>query len=339
MDLAAAARSVDLPGRSNCGACHWYGGGGNNVKHGDMGNALASPEPALDVHMGGLDFACQECHVTDRHRISGSSTTSSVSEGVVACTDCHDPRPHDAASPLLDQLNDHCDAVACQTCHIPQFAKADATVTLWDWSKSGDQDKLLSKTENREAYLSREKGLLVKEKNVRPFYDWYNGKHHRYLKGDPVKPDTVTCMNPPDGDIHDPAARITPYKTIYGVQPADALYKYLIVPMLFGDGYFRHFNWLRSAEQGMTAAGLKFSGDIRFVGTCMRWRVNHEVAPAKDALSCLDCHRPDGAMDFTALGYKGDPAATGGRFAAPHAEADFSGGHRAFSAGKNFMGP
>jgi hypothetical protein len=48
----------------------------------------------------------------------------------------------------------------------------------------------------------------------------------------------------------------------------------------------------------------------------MRWRINHEVAPAKDALSCLDCHRPDGVMDFKKLGYKGDPAAVGGRSAA-----------------------
>ena len=77
------------------------------MKHGDMDNNLASPSPSYDVHMGGLNFTCQECHVTDRHRISGSSTTSAVSEGVVACTNCHDSKPHDAASPLMDQLNDH----------------------------------------------------------------------------------------------------------------------------------------------------------------------------------------------------------------------------------------
>jgi octaheme c-type cytochrome (tetrathionate reductase family) len=321
VDLTEAAKSVDIPARSSCGACHWYGGGGNNVKHGDMDNTLASPDPAHDVHMGGLDFTCQECHVTDRHRISGSSTTSAVSEGSVACTDCHDEKPHDASSPLLAQLNDHCDAIACQTCHIPRFAKAAATVTLWDWSKSGGEEKLISRTDTREEYLSRKKGLLVKEKNVRPAYCWYNGKHRRYLKGDKVNLNGITCMNPPDGDIRDPSARITPYKNMHGVEPADEKYRYLIAPMLFGNGYFESFDWHKAAEQGMAAADLKFSGDIRFVETCMRWRVNHEVAPAKDALSCLDCHHSDGVMDFKALGYKGDPAATGGRLLTPDAEA------------------
>ena len=313
VDLAAAAQSVGMPGRTNCGACHWYGGGGNNVKHGDMDNNLASPSPSYDVHMGGLNFTCQECHVTDRHRISGSSTTSAVSEGVVACTDCHDPKPHDAASPLMDQLNDHCDAIACQTCHIPRFAKVSPTVTMWDWSKSGDGDKLISKTENREELLSRKKGLLIKEQNVRPTYLWYNGKHRRYLEGDPVKFDDMNCLNPPDGDIHDASARITPFKNMRGVEPADAEYGYLIVPKLFHGGYFTHFDWVKAAEQGMAAAGMKFSGKVLFVDTCMRWRINHEVAPAKDALSCLDCHRPDGVMDFKKLGYAGDPAAVGGR--------------------------
>jgi len=31
--------------------------------------------------------------------------------------------------------------------------------------------------------------------------------------------------------------------------------------------------------------------------------------------SCLDCHGPDGVMDFKALGYKGDPMTSGWRFA------------------------
>jgi hypothetical protein len=45
----------------------------------------------------------------------------------------------------------------------------------------------------------------------------------------------------------------------------------------------------------------------------MYWRLNHEVVPKKNALSCTDCHSLDGVMDFKALGYKGDPAIVGGR--------------------------
>jgi len=31
------------------------------------------------------------------------------------------------------------------------------------------------------------------------------------------------------------------------------------------------------------------------------------VQPAARALQCLDCHGPDGRMDWRALGYSGDP--------------------------------
>jgi hypothetical protein len=64
----------------------------------------------------------------------------------------------------------------------------------------------------------------------------------------------------------------------------------------------------------MKAAGLKYSGKIKFVNTKMYWRINHEVVPKQKALSCTNCHSPDGVMDFEALGYKGDPAITGRRF-------------------------
>ena len=109
---------------------------------------------------------------------------------------------------------------------------------------------MISKTENREELLSRKKGLLVKEQNVRPTYLWYNGKHRRYLEGDPVKFDDMNCLNPPDGDIHDASARITPFKNMRGVEPADAEYGYLIVPKLFHGGYFTHFELGKSRRAG-----------------------------------------------------------------------------------------
>ncbi|PHQ95640.1 MAG: hypothetical protein COB39_12730 [Marinosulfonomonas sp.] len=33
VDLKKAAQSVGMPGRENCGNCHFYGGGGDNMKH------------------------------------------------------------------------------------------------------------------------------------------------------------------------------------------------------------------------------------------------------------------------------------------------------------------
>ncbi|MCK6585644.1 MAG: hypothetical protein L6Q49_21285, partial [Anaerolineales bacterium] len=53
VDLLAAARSVRAPTRDNCGACHFDGGGGNGVKHGDLDESLYFPSENNDVHMGG----------------------------------------------------------------------------------------------------------------------------------------------------------------------------------------------------------------------------------------------------------------------------------------------
>ncbi len=43
IDLVAAAQSVNYPTRQNCGSCHFNGGGGNAVKHGDMDETLYFP--------------------------------------------------------------------------------------------------------------------------------------------------------------------------------------------------------------------------------------------------------------------------------------------------------
>ncbi|MFP4256582.1 MAG: tetrathionate reductase family octaheme c-type cytochrome [Desulfobacterales bacterium] len=314
VDLAEAAKSVGKPERSNCGTCHWYGGGGDNVKHGDMDSTLADPSREHDVHMGGLDFTCQECHTTEDHKIAGRSTTASVSEGKVACTDCHGQSPHDSSSPLMDELNDHSDAVSCEACHIPKYAREKKTTTLWDWSESGGENEVIEETDEKEKFISRKKGLLVREKNLTPDYEWYNGKHRRYIKGDSMDLDGVTYLNPPEGDIDDPEAKITPYKLMRGVEPADKKHTYKIVPKLYGEGgYFENYDWEKASEKGMQAAGLEFSGEVAFAETIMHWRLNHQVAPKEDALSCLDCHSPDGVMDFRELGYEGDPAETGKR--------------------------
>ena len=67
IDLTVAAQSVRNPGRDNCGKCHFDGGGGNNVKHGDLDESLLFPSDSLDVHMGGHGFVCTDCHRTEDH--------------------------------------------------------------------------------------------------------------------------------------------------------------------------------------------------------------------------------------------------------------------------------
>src|SRR3989304_5963976 len=134
VDLLAAAQSVRAPTRENCGSCHFSGGGGNAVKHGDLDGSLSYPEEHVDVHMGQLGFQCTDCHQTEQHRILGRSISVSVdTANQIYCTDCHLAELHDD-----QRITDHVDTVACQTCHIPAGAVREPTKIHWDWSTAGN---------------------------------------------------------------------------------------------------------------------------------------------------------------------------------------------------------
>jgi len=77
VDLTKVAQNVGKTSRETCGACHFYGGGGDGVKHGDMDSSLKMPGRYLDVHMDakGLNFSCATCHATQGHNIPGSRYT------------------------------------------------------------------------------------------------------------------------------------------------------------------------------------------------------------------------------------------------------------------------
>jgi len=61
----------------------------------------------------------------------------------------------------------------------------------------------------------------------------------------------------------------------------------------------------------MAYAGLDYSGKFDWAETEMYMSINHEVAPASEALGCMECH--NGGIDFKALGYSDDPMNAGGR--------------------------
>ncbi|MCE7946453.1 MAG: tetrathionate reductase family octaheme c-type cytochrome [Chloroflexi bacterium CFX4] len=303
VDLLVAARSVGAPTRQNCGSCHFNGGGGNAVKHGDLDESMYFPNPTLDVHMGKLNFECTTCHVTTDHIIGGRSLTSSadVLTRQIGCTDCHAENTHQDA-----RLNAHTDSVACQTCHIPAAARRNATKMLWDWSTAG-QDL----AEDPHHYL-KIKGSFEYEQNFVPQYFWFNGLSDRYLLGDPIDPSLPTVLNPLAGSINDPNAKIYPFKVHLGNQPYDKVYNYLLQPNTVG-GYWVHFDWDKAFVAGAQATGLAYSGQYGFAPTVMYYMQTHQVAPKADALQCADCHGESTRLDWQALGYMGDPLIWGGR--------------------------
>jgi octaheme c-type cytochrome (tetrathionate reductase family) len=305
VDLAVAAQSVGYPSRVNCGACHFNGGGGNAVKHGDMDEHLYYPSEDLDVHMGRYDFQCIDCHTGQEHEIRGRAISVSLDlENQVACTDCHNSSPHSD-----QRLNSHVESIACQTCHIPVFGTGDPTKMAWDWSAAG-QDR----EDDPHEYLKM-KGSFVYEGNVTPEYYWFSGVADRYLLGEPRNPTGPTLINTLAGDMRDPQAKIWPFKVHRALQPYDPVNNYLLQPMTAGEGgYWDTFDWADALTKGSQVVGLDFSGQYGFAETWMYWTISHSVKPAKDALQCSACHGDRGRLDWQGLGYPGDPARWGGRF-------------------------
>jgi len=305
VDLLKVAQNVGEPSRKTCGSCHFYGGGGDRVKHGDLDSSLVDAPRRLDVHMSadGEDMTCQDCHDSSNHQIKGNALV--VSPGGfnhLECTSCHEARPHNDS-----RLDDHMSRVACQTCHIPSFAREFATKVYWDWSTAG-QDRDPETDEYGMPTYHKKKGSFRWQKNIVPTYAWYNGQAGVYTLGDKINPGEVTPLSWPIGKREDKASKIYPFKIMEGRQQYDVRNKTLIVPKLFGkDGYWKTYDWNKSGKLGMESVDLPYSGDFGWTDTIMYWKINHMVAPAEDALSCLDCHGDNGRLNWEALAYGKDP--------------------------------
>ncbi|MGQ9860227.1 MAG: tetrathionate reductase family octaheme c-type cytochrome [Thermodesulfobacteriota bacterium] len=305
VDLEKVAQSVGKTSRATCGSCHFFGGGGDHIKHGDLDTSLVAPPKAIDVHMAvdGKNMTCSSCHKTKDHVIPGMAlSVSAKGEATLSCTNCHTETPHKNAI-----LNRHFERVACQTCHIPIFARSLPTMVWWDWSKAGQDVKEPPKDQWGQKLYHKMKGESKWAKDVVPTYLWFNGSTERYLLGDPIQdPSKVLHLNLPLGSKEDKNAKIWPFKVMRGKQPYDAGNKLLGVPHLFG-GYWKHYDWGQALATGMAAAGLPYSGKYDWIETDMFWRVTHMVAPKDQALRCTDCHGPKGRLDWKALGYEKDP--------------------------------
>ncbi|HPX90572.1 MAG: Cytochrome c bacterial [Spirochaetes bacterium ADurb.Bin218] len=304
VDLLAVAKSVGYPKRQNCGICHNYGGGGMGVKHGDLDESLINAYVDVDVHMS-KNFICIDCHETKEHKIRGVAySLNGDHRNGIGCEECHGEKPHKS-----ERINKHIDSVACQTCHIPFYAKRAGTKMFWDWSKAGDS----SRKEDPHKYL-KIKGEFVYGENMIPEYYWFNLTVDRYLWNDKIDPAQITHMNPPRGDVKDKNAKIWPFKVHIAIQPYDKKYNYLLQPITAGEGgYWKEFNWDKAFRLAEPITGIKYSGSYGFAKTDMHWPLSHMVAPKNEALKCNDCHGANGRMNWKALGYEDDPIDIGGR--------------------------
>jgi len=297
VDLNKVAKNVGEPMMDNCGACHFYGGGGNNVKHGDLEQALYGADRQMDVHMAnnGINMTCVDCHQAVNHQIKGKLySVSSANVNRLLCEDCHSSTPH-----LKPTLNTHAAKVSCQTCHIPTYAKENPTKMTWKWSDAGKLKKgqpySIDDSAGHHAYLSI-KGSFEWGSDLQPEYVWFNGNAQHYMLGDTIdSTENVLEINKLLGSHDDPDSKIIPVKIHRGDQLYDPNTKMLIQPKLYaaseGDSAFwKDFNWNEAASAGMKEVELPYSGEYDFIETKMYWPVNHMVSPANASLKCQDCH-------------------------------------------------
>ncbi len=256
----------------------------------------------------GLNFACTTCHRTGQHVLTGSRYVMRPSDtgkidvvkgGRGTCQSCHGDHP------MQDpKLNDHTDRVACQTYHIPTFARGGvSTKMMWDWSTAGKRGRkgkaVVRKDDEGRVIYTSQKGDVSWDDNVIPQYIWFNGKVDYILPGEKQDPERGIFINRYLGSADDVKSRIFPVKVAMSKQPFDEVNEILAMPRLVGRGrdpYWSGYKWERALRAGMKRLGLPFSGEFSFVETSMLWPINHMVAPVEDSVTCEECHSRNGRM-------------------------------------------
>jgi len=250
----------------------------------------------------GENMSCVECHITEKHDMAGKLyALSSENKNRATCVYCHSETPH-----VNETLNRHFKRIACQTCHIPIYAKVNGTKMIWDWSTAGRLDELGKPMHENDAdgnhnYLSI-KGNFVYNDNVTPEYYWFNGIADHHLIEDKIERVPVQ-MNTLYGSYRDKGtlqtekepSKIWPMKVHRGKQPYDPVNMTLIQVKTWdkepGKGaYWTDFDWDTANKLGMEYIGMPYSGEYDFIETEMYWPLSHMVSPAEKSLSCTDCH-------------------------------------------------
>jgi len=347
VDLNAVARSIALgadPKRKNCINCHAKAGGGDNVKHGDISTDLVATTREYDVHMGvdGANLQCTACHGANHDPENGNynhgnagMSLHSVHEGEMKqCADCHGSQDSiHADTPAYGMFEEgwH-ERLACQVCHIPAIARKISTKVEWYWADAGQNiDPVPVDPDTGRPTYDKKKGTFVWKNNVRPVLRYSNGVWDRMVinKSDRYTEEPIQLATP-HGDYNDPNAMIYPFKKMVGNQVVDTVNKTVMVPHLFGgkggpNPYWAKYDWNLALQDGSAYTGQPYSGTYGFADTEMLLSVNHEVAPAENALgngsfpdACMDCHSTE-YIEWDKLGWTDDPLNGGDRVSAPAA--------------------
>jgi hypothetical protein len=304
MSSVQAASTVHPTTNKSCLNCHGGAGGGDGTKRGDLSSALAesaNPGTNLDVHMshqsGGQGMNCSACHDAGGHRLLGRGVDLRPSDvpDLMTCETggCHDSTPHSSSD-----LNSHTARVACQTCHIPTYAKVVATEVSRDWTQPHFSSAACN---GRGGWLPKEN----KGTNLTPSYQWFDGTSQVYLLGEslddyPMKSGAYT-LGVPNGSIDQGGAKIYPMKEHTSISAVDDTNR-LIAHSTFE--FFRTGDFDNAVTFALEQMGRDVNEYAGTVAVHTYQSINHGVEPKESALGCNDCHGSTDRMDLQGeLGY------------------------------------
>jgi hypothetical protein len=301
-------QNVQRPVRASCLACHAKAGGGDGVKRGDLSLAtIANSDRNFDVHMNtrGADLNCQACHVFENHRVIGKGsdlrpTDDPIRGSEVSCLHCHSDKGtldgHDTK-----KINEHVARVACQTCHIPIYAKV-ATETHRDWRTHHDGSPADGASGPGHPHTEKQSDLM-------PVYSFWNRLSDNYLLGDDASRtyDGVFDTYPtsrPMGDVNEDGSKLYPFKYKTAVQPITVDDNRLIALDTFE--YLKASGDIFEAiENGLVNMNYPAAAAYQWIMTDTYQLLNHGINPASGALQCADCHETTGRMNLPGrLGYQ-----------------------------------
>ncbi len=320
--LDSYVQNIGKPTRASCLKCHAFAGGGDGVKRGDLSSAqMDNTDPHFDVHMNsaGSDVQCQDCHVFQAHKTIGKGSdlrpTDDLTRGSeVSCVTCHqgmDSGTGHASVGRRSEPDRHVARVACQSCHIPTYAKA-ATEVHRDWRTHHDGSNASTCDPDNGETPCPGHPHVDKLANLIPTLKFWDGTSDNYLLGDAAQLDPATGAYPtsrPLGDVH--SGMLTPFKYKTADQPMTIASKQLIALDTYE--YIKASGDVeKSIESGLVNMGLSANEGYEWVVTDTYQMINHGVNPASDVADCSQCHQ--GTLDVNShslldsLGYqlKGD---------------------------------
>jgi hypothetical protein len=292
-DRLSAAQSVHATTRKACLNCHAKAGGGDGTKRGDLSSALVDPDPRIDIHMSssGENLTCAGCHDAGGHRLQGRGLDLRPNDAAehFTCESCHD-QPHSDYSNRVGSSHDkHADRVACQTCHIPTFAKGVPTETNRDWEDPHFSDAACN---GRGGWLPREDKAL----NLTPSYQWFDGTSQVYVLGENLADYPITTLKDgseaitlglPNGWVNTQNAKIYPMKEHTSKSAVHDATNRLIAHSTFE--FFRTGSFESAVESALEQTGR--AGDNYTVKQVHTYQtINHGVEDTSTALECGACH-------------------------------------------------